>query len=63
METTIPFAERLSCTVPEACQATGLGRTKLYEEIAARRVETVQISRRRLILVRSLIRLIEEKAE
>jgi hypothetical protein len=25
---TIPFAQRLTCTIPEACKATGLGRTK-----------------------------------
>ena len=30
----VPFAERLSCTINEACEATGLGRTKPYELIA-----------------------------
>ncbi len=30
---TIPFAQRLTCTIDEACEATGLGRTKLYELI------------------------------
>jgi hypothetical protein len=29
----IPFVERLTCTIAEACEATGLGRTKLYELI------------------------------
>jgi hypothetical protein len=56
---TIPFAARLSCTINEACQATGLGRTKLYEEIGAGRVETKTIGKRRLVLVRSLVRLID----
>jgi hypothetical protein len=27
----IPFAQRLTCTIAEACAATGLGRTKLYD--------------------------------
>jgi hypothetical protein len=29
-EPTIPFFQRLSCTIDEACEATSLGRTKLY---------------------------------
>jgi hypothetical protein len=28
---TIPFVQRFTCTIDEACEATGLGRTKLYE--------------------------------
>jgi hypothetical protein len=27
----LPFAQRLTCTVAEACEVTGLGRTKVYE--------------------------------
>jgi excisionase family DNA binding protein len=57
--TTIPFAQRISCTIEEACQATGLGRTKLYEEMDAGRVETTAVGRRRLVLVRSLLHLID----
>ncbi len=55
---TVPFSERISCTIPEACSATGLGRSKLYEEIAAGRVQTAKIGRRTLIVVASLISLI-----
>jgi excisionase family DNA binding protein len=55
---TIPFAHRLSCTVDEACAATGLGRTKLYELIAAGSVATTLIGRRRLVSVKSLLHLI-----
>lgn len=55
----IPFAQRLSCTVAEACIAMGLGRTKLYELIAAGTVETTSIGRRRLVSVLSLLELIE----
>jgi len=55
MTTTIPFAQRLSCTIDEACQATGIGRTKLYEEIAAGRIQTTNVGKRRLVLVPSLL--------
>jgi len=55
--TTIPFAERLSCTIEEARQATGLGRTKLYEMMDAGQVETFHVGKRRLILVASLLKL------
>jgi len=55
--TTIPFAQRLSCTIEEACQATGLGRTKLYEMMDAGQVKTYHVGKRRLILVASLLKL------
>jgi hypothetical protein len=61
--TAIPFAQRLSCTVAEACEATGLGRTKLYEEMAAGRVQTTSVGKRRLVLVASLLRLIEPQRD
>lgn len=54
----IPFAQRLSCTIPEACVATGLGRTKLYELIGAGCVDTTLIGRRRLVSVQSLLYLL-----
>jgi excisionase family DNA binding protein len=56
---TIPFPARLSCTIAEACEATGLGRTKLYEEMGAGRIKTTMIGKRRLILVSSLVCLID----
>ena len=55
----IPFAQRLSCTIAEACEATGLGRTKLYELIGAGCLATTTIGRRRLVLIRSLLSLVE----
>ncbi|WP_456720871.1 MULTISPECIES: helix-turn-helix domain-containing protein [unclassified Bradyrhizobium] len=51
----MPFAQRLTCTIGDACEVTGLGRTKLYELIAARRIATTTIGRRRLVVVRSLL--------
>lgn len=55
----IPFRERPSCTVEEASEAGGIGRTKRYELIAEGRLETFLIGRRRLIRVPSLLRLLE----
>ena len=55
----VPFADRLACTVDEACSAVGLGRTKLYELIGEGQIETTSIRRRRLVLVRSLVALID----
>jgi excisionase family DNA binding protein len=54
IDTKIPFAQRLTCTIAEACAATGLGRTKLYELIGAGDIATTMVGRRRLVLVRSL---------
>lgn len=36
----MPFAQRLTCTIGDACEVTGLGRTKLYELIGAGRIVT-----------------------
>jgi hypothetical protein len=60
MHGNIPFRERVSCTIPEACNATGLGRSKLYEEIQLKRVRTVKIGKRTLVVVASLVSLIED---
>ena len=39
----VPFRERLSCTVEDACAVTGLGRTKLYELIGSGQLATTTI--------------------
>jgi excisionase family DNA binding protein len=54
----VPFAQRVSCSVSEACAVTGLGRTKLYELIGSGVLDTTLIGRRRLVSVKSLIRLV-----
>jgi excisionase family DNA binding protein len=58
MNVHVPFRDRISCTIDEACHGTGLGRSKLYEEIAAGRVRTAKVGRRVLVLVESLKRLV-----
>jgi len=55
----IPFAQRLTCTIAQACEVTGLGRTTLYELIGEGHVSTTTVGRRRLVLVQSLLSLIE----
>jgi excisionase family DNA binding protein len=55
---TIPFVERPTCTVAEACSAVGFGKTKLYELIDGGEVDSIRIGRRRLIRVPSLLRLL-----
>jgi hypothetical protein len=59
MNASIPFRERISCTIPDACAATGLGRTKMYEEIGAGRVHVRKFGTRTLIVVASLVALID----
>ncbi len=54
-----PFSQRLSCTIDEACEATSLGRTKLYELIGAGQLATTTVGRRRLVIVRGLLSLLE----
>jgi len=56
------FSQRISCTIAEACKATGIGRTRLYEEISAGRIETAKVGRRRLVRVRSLVKLLDPEA-
>ncbi|WP_371929988.1 helix-turn-helix domain-containing protein [Bradyrhizobium sp. CCGUVB1N3] len=58
----IPFAQRLTCTIDDACEATGLGRTKIYELIGAGQLHTRSVGRRRLVLVRSLYELLESES-
>ncbi|WP_458194084.1 helix-turn-helix domain-containing protein [Bradyrhizobium sp. UFLA05-153] len=52
-------AERLTCTIDEACQATGQGRKKVYELIGAGKLDTRSVGRRRLVLVSSLQALLQ----
>jgi hypothetical protein len=58
MTSAIPFRQRLSCTIPEACAATGIGRTKMYEQIGAGRIRTRKVGCRTLVVVDSLVALI-----
>ena len=55
----IPFGQRPTCTIAEACDAVGLGRTKLYELIGRGHLDTITIGRRRLVHIPSLLKLLD----
>ena len=65
----VPFANLVSLASSresgeasaEACEVTGLGRTKLYELIGDGLLAMTTVGRRRLVLVQSLLSLIEAK--
>jgi excisionase family DNA binding protein len=56
--TSLPFAQKATCTVEQARQATGLSRTFIYERIADGKLRSVTVGRRRLINVASLLSLV-----
>jgi hypothetical protein len=55
---TIRFADRLTCTVAEACMPTGLGRTRLYKLMGPVCSPTTMIGGLRLVRVASLLELL-----
>lgn len=48
----------ITLRIPEACRATGIGRSKLYELIKVGEIDTIKIGRITLIPVTSIERLI-----
>ncbi len=62
MSNQFPLGERISVTVDQAVAASGLSRSTLYELIRDDALESRVVAGRRLILVRSLRRLIEGDA-
>jgi excisionase family DNA binding protein len=53
------FTDRVTCSVREACEASSLGRTKIYEAIADGRLDSVRVDRRRLIRIASLLKFLD----
>lgn len=53
--------EPLTVRIPVAVQLTGIGRSKIYELIKARKLETVKVGASTLITVVSLRRLVEKQ--
>jgi excisionase family DNA binding protein len=51
----------LSVRVKQACQLIGIGRSKLYELIAAGEIETIKVGAATLIPMSSLVRLLESR--
>jgi excisionase family DNA binding protein len=52
--TEIPSLEPVTLTVPAAMRVSGIGRTKIYEMILNREIESVRVGTRRLIVFASL---------
>jgi excisionase family DNA binding protein len=47
--------------IPVAVQLTGIGRSKIYELIKARKLDTVKVGASTLVTVASLRRLVEKQ--
>ncbi|OYU01091.1 MAG: excisionase [Sphingomonadaceae bacterium PASS1] len=54
--------EQLTISVNETMRALGLGRTTVNAMIADKRLESIKLGRRRLVKVKSILRLIDDKA-
>jgi excisionase family DNA binding protein len=60
---TLPLPlEPLTVRIPVAVQLTGIGRSKIYELIAAGRLDTVKVGASTLITVASLRRLVQRQS-
>jgi excisionase family DNA binding protein len=56
------FIRPLTVRIREACRLTGIGRSKLYELIAAGEIEVIKIGTITLVPVASLTRLLQRRA-
>jgi excisionase family DNA binding protein len=56
------FSRPLTVRIREACRLTGIGRSKLYELIAAGEIEVVKVGAITLVPVSSLTRFLRRKA-
>jgi excisionase family DNA binding protein len=54
----IAFCDRPTCRIDEACEASGLGRSSIYEAMKAGRLAFSKVGKRTLISVPSLLHLI-----
>ena len=48
--------EKLGLSVEEAAETIGIGRSEMYEQIAAGNIQTFKVGRRRLVRDRRLLR-------
>jgi excisionase family DNA binding protein len=55
------FSRPLTVRIPEACRLTGIGRSKLYELIAAGEIEVVKVGAITLVPVSSLTSFLRRK--
>jgi hypothetical protein len=55
---TLPFCHRLTCSIDETIKATGLSRSMIYNKMKSGEIEWTKINSRRLVKVKSLLRLL-----
>jgi hypothetical protein len=55
----VPFRERLTCSLPEAVQATSISRSTLYNRMKAGELDYRKNGKRRLVMVPSLLKMID----
>ena len=60
--TSFGLKDTLTIRVPDAVRILGIGKTKLYELMAAREIEAIKVGRATLIVVRSLERFVERQS-
>ncbi len=57
-----PVSKPLTVTVSRGLQLTGLGRTKFYQLLNERRIRSVTVGRRRLVVYASIEELLDSRA-
>lgn len=55
------FGQKLTCSIKDAGEILGLGRTTIYGLMQAGALETFSIGRRRLVTIASIKSLVESK--
>jgi excisionase family DNA binding protein len=59
---TVPFEQRLTCSLEEGIEYTSIRRTKFYELLREGKIKSTMVGSRRLILVSSLLKLLQPQA-
>jgi hypothetical protein len=59
----VPISGRITCTIPDACDVSGLKRSSIYKALGSGKLKSVKVGRRRLVLVPSLLQLLDPKGE
>ena len=57
-ERSVPFRDRLTCSVADAVTASGVSRSALYEAMREGNLEFVKRGTRRLVVVPSLLKML-----
>ena len=54
----VPVGDRITCTIPDACDLSGLRRSSIYKALGAGKLKSVKVGRRRLIVVSPLLEML-----